>query len=126
MKASLYPSFLLYLSFIFQIKSPTSIALPCKLFPKILGGTQGNTHPRTIDANLANDIIVLTGETYDNGLAGYNLNGGYQTYVASFSISSTRIYWAKADTFKMSTHTSLSISLSPNAKYVVVYLQITA
>jgi len=63
MKTSLYPSLLLYLSFIFQIKSPTATALPCKLFPKILGGTQANTVPRAIDANLAKDIIVLTGWT---------------------------------------------------------------
>jgi hypothetical protein len=106
MKTSLYPSLLLYLSFIFQIKSLTATGLPCKLFPKILGGTLGHTGPTAIDANLAKDIIVLTGLTYDNGLAGYDLYGGYQTYVASFSISSTRIYWAKADTFKMGTHNS--------------------
>jgi hypothetical protein len=81
MKPSLYSSLFLYLSFIFQIKSPTT-ALPCKLFPKILGGSLDNTFPRAIDANLAKDIIVLTGHTYDNGLAGYNLNGGIQTYVA--------------------------------------------
>ena len=105
MKTSLYPSLLLCLSFIFQIKSPTT-ALPCKLFPKILGGTLGNTGPSEIDANLAKDLIVLTGYTEDNGLAGYNLNGGGQTYVASFSISSTRIYWAKADTFKMDNYPS--------------------
>ena len=122
MKASLYPSLLLCLSFIFQIKSPTATALPCKLFPKILGGTLANTYPRAIDANLAKDIIVLTGNTFDNGLPGYNLNGSSQTFVASFSISSTTIYWAKADTFKMGNYKSLSISLSPNAMYVAVYL----
>ena len=76
MKTSLYPSLLLCLSFIFQIKTPAT-ALPCKLFPKILGGSQDNTFPRAIDANLAKDLIVLTGYTHDNGLAGYNLNGGY-------------------------------------------------
>ena len=106
MKTSLYPSLLLYLSLIFQIKSLTATASPCKLFPKILGGTQGNAGPTAIDANLAKDIIVLTGRTYDNGLAGYNLNGGYQTYVASFSILSTRIHWAKADTFKKGIYDS--------------------
>ena len=71
---------------------------------------------------MAKDIIVLSGVTWDSGLAGYNLNGKAQTYVASFSISSTRIYWAKADTFKMGNYAPISISLSPNAKYVVVYL----
>jgi hypothetical protein len=107
MKASLYSSFILYLCIIFQIKSPTATALPsCKLFPKILGGTLANTYPRAIDANLAKDIIVLSGNTFDNDLPGYNLNGSSQTYVASFSISSTRIYLAKADTFKMGNYDS--------------------
>ena len=107
MKTSLYPSLLLYLSFIFQIKSLTATALPsCKHFPKILGGTLENTGPIAIDANLAKDIIVLTGYTSDHGLAGYNLNTAHQPYVASFSISSTRIYWAKADTFKMDNYPS--------------------
>ena len=104
------------------MKSVNATALPCKLFPKILGGSQDNTFPRAIDANLAKDIIVLTGYTHDNGLAGYNLNGGRQPFVASFSISSSRIYWAKADTFKKGNYLPLSISLSPNAKYVAVYL----
>ncbi len=122
MKTSFYYSLLLYLSLIFQIKSPTATALPCKLFPKILGGTLANTYVTAIDANLAEDLIVLTGKTHDRDLAGYNLNSGYQTYVASFSISSTRIYWANADKFKNDFYSSQSISLSPNAKYVAVYL----
>ncbi len=75
MKASFYFSHLLYLSFIFQIKSP-AILSPCKLFPKILGGTLGDSNQGVIDANLAEDIIVLAGYTWDSGLAGYNLNGG--------------------------------------------------
>ncbi len=50
------------------------------------------------------------------------MNGFDQPFVASFSISSTRIYWAKADTFKNGYYDPLSISLSPNAKYVAVYL----
>ena len=76
MKTSFYLSLVLYLSFFFQIKSLTATALPCKLFPKILGGSLWDTYPRAIDANLAKNIIVLTGHTWDNGLAGYNLNGG--------------------------------------------------
>ena len=114
-------SLLLYLSFIVQIKSPT-ITYPCKLFPKILGGVQEYAQPTSIDANLAKDIIVLAGHTKDSGIVGFNLNTDYQTYIASFSISSTRIYWAKADTSKKGSYYPNSISLSPNAKYVVVYL----
>ena len=50
------------------------------------------------------------------------MNGEFRIYVASFSISSTKIYWAKADTSKNGTYYPNSISLSPNAKYVAVYL----
>ncbi len=117
MKTSLYPSLLLYLSFIFEIKSPTATASPCKLFPKILGGILEDTYPIAIDANLAKDIIVLIGETYDSSLSGIT---GRLTFVASFSIKSSRIYWAKADT--MNWFYPNSISLSPNAKYVAVFL----
>ncbi len=82
MKASFFSSFLLYL-FIFQFKS-LAPPLPCKLFPKILGGTLGDTFKGVIDANLAKDIIVHAGFTWDSGLAGFNLNGGNQYYIASF------------------------------------------
>ena len=73
---------------------------PCNLFPKIFGGSLGFTRSTAIDANLEKDIIVATGWTSDYGLAGVSLAGGAIPFVIAYSISSTRIYWAKGDLSK--------------------------
>jgi hypothetical protein len=70
---------------------------PCKLYPKIFGGALDETYPFAMDANLDEDIIVLTGFTKDSGLVGVQQNGQSATFIAAFSISSTSIYWAKGD-----------------------------
>ena len=70
---------------------------PCKLYPKIFGGALDETYPFEMDANLDEDIIVVTGFTKDSGLVGLPIIGGSAAFVAAFSISSTSIYWAKGD-----------------------------
>jgi hypothetical protein len=70
MKALHYLS-LLY--FITLIRSHTSV--PCKLYPKILGGSSGFTMPTAMDANLAADKIVVGGYSYDSGIGGVTFNG---------------------------------------------------
>jgi hypothetical protein len=65
---------------------------------------------------LAKDIIVIAGWTTDNAFS-----RGAKIFVAAFSISSTTIYWAKGDKTK-SDYLPISISLSPNANFVIVLI----
>ena len=74
-----------------------------------------------MDANFKADKLVVVGDTYDSGIAGVTLNTGSAIFVIAFSISSTSIYWAKADTSK-SLLVPVSISLSPNANFAVVLI----
>ena len=39
--------------------------LPCKLYPKILGGNSGNTSFTSLDVNLAKDYLAAGGFTND-------------------------------------------------------------
>ena len=68
-----------------QTVLPTST--PCKLYPKIFGGSSGNTDSQAMDANLDKDIIVSTGWTYDDGLTGISLSGGAVPFLTAYSIS---------------------------------------
>ena len=94
---------------------------PCNLFPKIFGGSLGFTRSTAIDANLEKDIIVATGWTSDYGLAGVSLPGGTIPFVIAYSISSTRIYWAKGDLSK-SGYMPTFIALSPNANFTIIHI----
>ena len=103
------------------LSHPYSYATPCKLYPKIFGGAQNGTDTQAMDANLDKDIIVATGRTYDSGLAGVALNGSSVPFLIAYSISTTRIYWAKGDLLMKNLFPS-SINLSPNAAYVVILM----
>ncbi len=46
---------------------------PCKLYPKIMGGNQGDTNFNSIDANQALDILVAGGHTNDPGITNTNI-----------------------------------------------------
>ena len=94
---------------------------PCNLFPKIFGGSLGFTRTTSMDANLEKDIIVATGWTNDTGLAGVSLPGGTIPFVIAYSISSTRIYWAKGDLSK-SGYMPTFIALSPNANFTIIHI----
>jgi hypothetical protein len=94
---------------------------PCNVFPKIFGGSLGFTRSTSMDANLEKNIIVATGWTSDYGLAGVSLPGGTIPFVVAYSISSTRIYWAKGDLSK-SGYLSTFISLSPNANFTIIHI----
>lgn len=77
MKVFLYLSLTLLFSFLNKNFS----SAPCKKFPKLFGGLDGDTRSRVIDANLAKDIIIIAGKTVDGPLA-----GGNALFVATFSI----------------------------------------
>ncbi len=48
----------------------TTRGAPCKLFPKIMGGNQGDTNFNAIAANMAADVLAAGGHTYDNEITG--------------------------------------------------------
>jgi hypothetical protein len=100
---------------------PRKNCAPCNLFPKIFGGSLGDTRSTSMDANLEKDIIVATGWTSDTGLAGVSLPGGTIPFVIAYSISSTRIYWARGD-LSLSGYLPTFISLSPNANFTIVHI----
>jgi hypothetical protein len=65
---------------------------PCNSFPKIFGGSSGNSFLYQID--VFNDYLAMAGSTSDNSLTGTSIN---IPYVALQSISvGGKIYWAKA------------------------------
>ena len=77
MKVFLYLSLTLMFSFL----NENSSSAPCKKYPKLFGGSNGDTRSRVIDANLAKDIIIIAGNSRDVPLA-----GGNSLFVATFSI----------------------------------------
>jgi hypothetical protein len=66
----------------------------CNSFPKIFGGSSGDTYLNHIDA--FNDYFAIAGETYDNDLTGI-ITTSLIPYLAMSSISGGgKFYWAKA------------------------------
>jgi hypothetical protein len=77
---------LLLISLIGPVQSTT----PCNSFPKIFGGSGGDTYLRQID--VYNDFLALAGDTYDSSLTGISLG----PFLALTSISlGGKYYWVK-------------------------------
>jgi hypothetical protein len=73
----------------------------CNSFPKIFGGSSGDTYPRHIDA--FNDYLAIAGHTFDNTLTGI-ATASWIPYLALASISGGgKYYWAKALSLKTYT-----------------------
>ena len=71
MKPLLLKSKLSFLIVAFATLFTTTREAPsCKLFPKIMGGNQGDTNFNAIAANLAADVLAAGGHTYDNEITG--------------------------------------------------------
>ena len=84
---------LLLLSFIAPVQSIT----PCNSFPKIFGGSSGDTSLVQID--VYNDYLALAGRTSDNYLTGIS---SLIPFVALTSISTGgKYYWAKVLSLKL-------------------------
>ncbi len=54
--------------------------VPCNIFPKLFGGSAGNTFLAQID--VYGDYLAMGGRTYDSGLTGYTFNTCCVPYVA--------------------------------------------
>jgi hypothetical protein len=73
----------------------------CNSFPKIFGGSSGDTYLSHIDA--FNDYLALAGSNYDNDLTGISTVLAIP-YLALASISGGgKYYWAKALSLKPGT-----------------------
>jgi hypothetical protein len=82
----------LLISSIGAVKSTST----CNSFPKIFGGSSGDTYLLHID--VFNDYLALAGDTCDNDLTGIP---SYIPYLALASISGGgKYYWAKALSLK--------------------------
>ena len=90
---------------------------PCKLYPKIMGGNQGDTNFNAIAANLAADVLAAGGHTYDHEVTG-TTTASQLPLIAVYKISTKDIRWMKADTSKAG-YTTNTISLSPNGNYLI-------
>ena len=95
----------------------TQEAPSCKLFPKIMGGNQGDTNFNAIDANLAADVLAAGGHTYDHEITG-TATSSQLPLIVVYKISTKDILWMKADTSKAG-YTTITISLSPNGEYLI-------
>jgi hypothetical protein len=94
----------LFSLFIFGlIKLHITLATTCHNYPKIIGGTNEGTFIYDIDANIAQDIIVMGGSTLDSSLTGYPITtaGTYYPLVATYYMTSSRVKWAHTDSSKM-------------------------
>ena len=89
----------------------------CKLFPKIMGGNQGDTNFNAIAANLAADVLAAGGHTYDHEVTG-TTTASQLPLIAVYKISTKDIRWMKADTSKAG-YTTNTISLSPNGNFLI-------
>jgi hypothetical protein len=82
--------FLLVIASLPSIKATTR----CNSFPKIFGGSLGNSELWQID--VYNDYLAMGGSTSDNSITGIT-SSTFIPYVALQSISTGgKIYWAKA------------------------------
>ena len=99
-------------------------AVPCKLFPKILGSSIGTTSIQSIDANLKADRLVATGSTNDTNLIGKNVTLPVP-YIVMYQISTTRIYYGISD-IASEGYYGFRVNFSPNAKYFAVLTMISS
>jgi hypothetical protein len=89
--------YLLLMSFIGSVQSTTS----CNSFPKIFGGSSGDTNIYHIDAY--NDYLAFAGYTWDNSITGIT-TASHIPHLALASISrGSKYYWAKALSLKISS-----------------------
>lgn len=79
-----------------MISIPLSPAAPCKIYPRVLGSGFGFVSIMSIDANLEADRLVTVGHTSDALIIGQNVVSSIP-FIAMYSISTTRIYFAKGD-----------------------------
>ncbi len=71
MKPLLFNSKLFFLIVGFVMLFTTTREAPsCKLFPKIMGGNQGDTNFNSIDVNVASDVLAACGHTFDHEITG--------------------------------------------------------
>jgi hypothetical protein len=86
---------LLLMSLIGAVRSTPT----CNSFPKIFGGSSGDTYLSQIDA--FNDYLAFAGDTWENSLTGI---ASLIPYLALASISGGgKYYWAKALSSKTGT-----------------------
>jgi len=95
----------------------TREAPSCKLFPKIIGGNQGDTYFNAIAANVASDVLAAGGHTSDHELTGTSTFSQLPLIVV-YKISTNDIRWMKTDTSKVG-YTTNTISLSPNGNFLI-------
>ena len=73
-------------------------AVPCKIYPRILGSSDPYTTTiYSIDANLNEDRLVATGDTNDATLIGESVAESSVPFIAMYSISTTRIFYGLSD-----------------------------
>lgn len=83
---------------IFLIGDITSA--PCKLFPKIFGGSSGPTKFINFDVHYRRDMIVVGGSTMDQSLLPFPMSMTTAPIIILYSISNTTINWAVTDNSK--------------------------
>ena len=92
----------------------------CSNFPKLLGGTYGESYLYDIDANLEKNIIVAVGKTSDYTILG-TTSSVIMPYIAVFKFSSASILWGNADNDKTGSYFQ-KVTLSPNGLYIAAQL----
>jgi hypothetical protein len=99
--------------------SPSIKALPplpkCNSFPKIFGGSSGDSILRQID--VFNDYLAIGGDIWDDSLTGIN---SAIPYVVLQSISSGgKIYWAKV--FSLKSLTIFGVQFSTDGALLIAH-----
>ena len=91
-------------------------ALPCKIYPRILGSNSSRTTTIwSIDANLNADRLVAIGKTDESELIGQTVTSSIPIIVM-YSITTTRIYYGLADNSSQGYY-GYRVNFSPNALY---------
>jgi hypothetical protein len=102
-----FASLLLY----FKVAS----ALPCKIYPRILGSSAGTTTIWSIDANLNANRLVAIGKTDERELIGHSVTSSIP-FILMYSITTTRIYYGLSDNSSQGYY-GYRVNFSPNALY---------
>jgi hypothetical protein len=90
-------------------------AEPCKIYPRILGSSDGTTTIWSIDANLNADRLVAIGKTDERDLIGQPVTSSIP-FIAMYSITTTRIYYGFSDISSQGYY-GFRVNFSPNALY---------
>ena len=109
------------LSFLVTFLDKIAEATQCHNYPKIIGGYNGATFIYDIDANLANDIIVMGGSTKDRSLGGIS-TAPIDTFfpiLSAHKMSSTQVIWAHRDMTTLDREI-IKVKLSNNGKHLIV------